>query len=178
MSYELKIKAKSLAAEARIIRAEEFKLKKAANPKRYATRFLSKPREDWTEEDRKVYKRLKAQAMAESRATLWTERKKSIYESLRQHRTGVGPAHPSGLPALRWIARDTHLARMFIKGTKYLAAEQKVRENGAPDYEAVARMVDQYGLHSVPSQIMELPSDQRKRAVLELVKEWAGAETE
>ncbi len=94
MSVFLKVKAKSLAAEAAIIRIEERKQ-------------LKRPLE-----------------------------KRRFYDLLRDHRIKV----------VRSAARDTHLARMYLKGRDYRAVERTARET--PDVDAIMRMVWMYGVHA------------------------------
>lgn len=124
MSIELKIKAKTLAAEARIIRREEIKRKRA-------------------------YHRGVAAGYEEE-----AQRELSKLELIHDHR----------VRDVREEARQTHLARAFLKGTPYqkleanrhaeiLRLRKKSRNISIPyNFEGAAKMIRLYG----PSDLADL----------------------
>jgi len=96
----LKIKAKSLAEEARIIRRIERKLKKR-------NRYLRE----------------------KSRETDY------LLNSVHEHRVEI----------IRPVARSTHLARGYIKGTPYKTIENKAYSYHLPNFKEIWKMVKSYG---------------------------------
>lgn len=119
MSIELKIKEKSLAAEARIIRAEEMKCRMTARKLLAKTASLPEGPRPTTEQIEKW------QRIAQQR--------RNIRVSLHEHR----------IHKVRTITRATHLARGFLKGTPYKAMEQKAYSK--PNWDAVEKMIKSYG---------------------------------
>lgn len=103
MSIELKIKAATLAAEARIIRR-------------------------WENAIRREKQRQKEKFGAADQKT------NDKFVNIHNHRTGL----------VRNAARSTHLARMFLKGTPYKAAEKFVRGAGEPRWDEILKMAKRY----------------------------------
>ena len=95
MSYKLKIKAKHLAAESRIIRFEEQKTGREISKLDYKER---------TSDDARYRRYRAAQGFK--------------LNSLHSHRVNV----------VRPAARQTHLARAFLKGMPYKVVEGKLRD--------------------------------------------------
>ncbi len=96
MSYQLKVKYLSLVAEARIIRQQEIRRRKASEKmKQYIKGCGSAAKAEEVELDRDI--------LREERL------------DLRAHRWHI----------MKGEARSTHLARMFLKGTPYRACERE-----------------------------------------------------
>ncbi len=137
MSIELKIKALSLGYEAKQIRRFERKLKAMRN---YRVKLDNgKPLDAGVTLDRaaQVF-----DGANEEGYRAWGNAK---LVSLHNHRTDV----------VRKAARSTHLARMFLKGTPYKAAEAKARTE--PNWEAIIKMAIQYGRYAKPGENEPLP---------------------
>ena len=122
---QLKIKIKTLQAEARIIRHEEQKLKSRSNEEkayRRAARLYAKG---------KLRKEpvLKGKPQKEETA----RKKRWLRMDIRGHRQGT----------VREEARVTHLAYGFMKGIPYKVMEQKCHEY--PDWVSVRSMVSRFG---------------------------------
>lgn len=129
MSIELKIKAISLADEARTIKHFEYKYKHKAR--------MVRLEEEWADN-----------ADDEFKKQLKVRRDKAMlgFSSLRNHR--VGP--------LRCEARATNVARGFIRGLPYEAIELGAKT--PPDWKAVARMVSKYADPELQSKLTEWSS--------------------
>lgn len=104
MSIELKIKASTLAEEARIIRR-------------------------WENAIRREKHRQKVKFGAADEKTI------AKHVGIQNHRKGI----------VRMAARSTHLARMFLKGTPYRAAEEKwTSRAGEPNWHEIVSMAKRY----------------------------------
>lgn len=112
MSLELKIKAATLAAEARIIRRWEAAIRKEKNRQRVK---FGAP-------DQKTIDK---------------------FLNLHEHRTFL----------VRQVARSTHLARMFLKGTPYKAAEKDCKHAGPPHWYEILKMAKRYAKPGVHNSI-------------------------
>ncbi len=117
--FELRIKYKALAEEARIIKREE------AKALRFARRL---------ERGQRVAKDGNGTDHAVSHRTQW--------QDLRSHRLGY-PGQSWGWGSLRSEARATHLARAFLRGTSYGDVEP-IRYT-KPAWSATYAMVKRYG---------------------------------
>lgn len=129
MSIELKIKQKSLAAEARIIRDEEERLSDAA----YLNLMLTPQRASKIADPDEMEKYLK-------RAEQGRQRLLSRKNRIAAHRRND----------LRHESRLTHLARGFIKGLPYEAMEGLVRPNNHLNefaWDRIEKMVRKYGAY-------------------------------
>lgn len=125
MSLELKVKAASLAAEAVIIRRLERKLKKA----RAKTAMWIKKHAPNEQSDMVAHLTAQDAQIA----------------NLYAHRT----------EDVRSEARDTHLARMFMKGLDYANVERFCWPENAPDMEHIKYMVDRYDQRTDEREIMQ-----------------------
>ena len=134
MSYELKIKAKHLGAEAKIIRFEENKTKQST--KKLKARENT-PGVNNLDEIRK-----------------WKAAQGFKLQDLQHHRKFV----------VRPAARRTHLARAYLKGLPYKAVEQRLTSKPAyaskhtynyisRSVKQIATMVNQYGGQCTPEDI-------------------------
>lgn len=144
MSIELKIKAKSLAAESRFIRKEENRL--LAISRKGNVNFVIKAAKrkygkDWRDHIDPMLAAFHAdqKAMASRigdnwKAELEHRRKRAAagFQSLRDHRVLI----------VRPVARSTHLARAYISGQPYKTVEQTCRIG--PNVDAVRKMVSKY----------------------------------
>ena len=130
----LKIKLKSLAAEARIIRHEETKWKLRSRPYRrardaaYAAYLASTANQmpELPEEAQKL------------------SRHDTIFWKLREHRTFE----------VRSEARNTVIAYGYLRGLPYAAIEQK--SETSPDWNRIAKMIEKYGTKDVLEKRMPL----------------------
>lgn len=119
-SYQLKVKAKALVAEAQIIRNEESKLwrrhddLRATVTSRNGDAFASKVTD-------KELQRLCKLSLAAT--------------DLRRHRIGD----------VRDEARSTNVARGFLRGLDYARVENRILEGNWPDWDRVSAMVKKYG---------------------------------
>lgn len=118
MSLELKIKSKHLAAEAKIIRREEAKLKRQIRSN--AAYYAEDSGNDYTPEQMEKWKRLAR------------ERKNSLVSMNTHRRTKV-----------RTVARSTHLAYGFLRGTPYRVMENE-KTRTVPNWNAIEKMITKY----------------------------------
>jgi hypothetical protein len=124
-TLQLKIKIKTLQAEARIIRQEEQKLKARSDEEkayRRAARLFAKG---------KLRKEPVLKGALQKEET--KRRKRRLRMDIRDHRKGD----------VREEARISHLAYGFMKGIPYKAMEQKCREE--PDWGRVMSCVERFG---------------------------------
>lgn len=165
MSVELKIKAKSLAAEARIIRAMEDRLLRSAQKGEGKVTKL---------ERRALAKRKQGKILTprEFTAVIRYEKRRALNrkpfncdllradrERIRDHR----------IRDLRPAARATHLARGFLRKAIYADLEDPTAtDTGSIPYAEIARMVVKYG----PSE-WQLTGE---KACIEKLREWTGLE--
>lgn len=137
MSIELKIKAKSLAAEARIIRIEETKLAAAIKGAVFPP-FTDKS--ETADRRRARYDRLTG-----------------ALSSIVSHRRTV----------VRAEARYTSLARAFMRGRSYRRTENRVLPPNlltAPEWDKVAAMVKRHGVGDI-RMLMQRFDEWRQEAV-------------
>ena len=130
MSIELKIKGLTLAQEARIIRNYERKLRK------YKPVSVTLARSDWRDETGALPPREKV-CIHPGNLKAWNGWAFVKFRSLQEHRRGI----------VRSTSRNTHLARMFLKGTPYRAAEQTVKPSNwlsPKDWDAIHTMARRY----------------------------------
>ena len=128
MSIELKIKAKSLAAEKRIIVTEEYRLRRRIAKHCANARKAGKP----------------------------------IYDG--RYNTLLSMLHSLELHRLRVVcpaARETQLARAFLRGCAYRNVERTCRERNEPNRTEVRRLVERYG----PRDFQSLPEVERKKRI-------------
>lgn len=152
----LKVKIKSLAAEATIIKREEQRLLDQANPARPAYRNAYKAEMDKTFEQMATIPgainddvfnimltegekaAAKAARIAAKLARSKMRRPASInplFDELHQHRIHV----------VRREARAAHIAYMLIKGWCYADIEPTRGEHNFPDWSAIVRLCQKYG---------------------------------
>lgn len=137
MSLELKIKALTLGYEAKQIRRFERKLKAMKNYRIKLDNGGPLGPDVTLDRAAQVHPGENPEAYA-----AWGNAK---LMQLQNHRRDI----------VRGAARSTHLARMFLKGTPYKAAEAKCYTQ--PNWEAVVRMAIQYARYAKPGENEPLP---------------------
>jgi len=115
----LKIKIASLAAESRIIRAEE---KKALKHGRFCLK-KSRERDEIAFSETPI-------SYADFAGSHY-----QAYEELYKHRTGI----------VRRVARENLLALGFLRGLPYARIEPRIRKNNHPNFNEIIKHVKKFG---------------------------------
>lgn len=91
-------------------------------------------------EEARIIRRMERRALkAIRRKPHMTKPDHPWYLKVKEHRRGT----------VRWHARHTHLARMFLKGTPYDKVESKCRIR--PNWDTIWKMVEKYGQIADPA---------------------------
>lgn len=161
MSIELKIKAATLSAEAKIIARVERKLKKMRDHRVRVGSTMSKPA---SEGGARIRLSRDVPGTNPLGYAGWGNEK---LRSLQAHRRKIVGTE----------ARHTHLARMFLKGTPYLAAERTCRLE--PTWAAVQKMAERYASYRKMSEEPSARGPRKFASVQDLAQrfeEWKQAD--
>ena len=148
----LKIKIKTLQAEARIIRHEEQKLRARTDEEKAFRRAAAL----YAKGKLKKMPVLKGKPQKEETRN-WKLRERL---DVRDHRQGV----------VRQEARISHLAYGFMKGIPYKVMEQKCREE--PDWEAVRAVVKRFGGRSQELDAWISPQEVNQQILVAVLQEY------